>query len=144
MIQLVVLVADLHTSYDVDNVLIDVDIVYIGSGVQIMTQYLGEFEQLVLLAILQAGDDAYALAIIKQLDARANRRVDRGTLYKTLDRLEAKGLVNWTVEEATPDRGGHRRRLFTVTAAGIRVLRASREVLFNLWEGLEPTFGETP
>ena len=103
-----------------------------------MVQPLGEFEQLVLLAILQAADDAYALAVIRQLDDRANRRVDRGTLYKTLDRLEAKGLVKWTVEDATPDRGGHRRRLFTVTKQGIAALRASREVLFNLWDGLEP------
>jgi DNA-binding PadR family transcriptional regulator len=99
---------------------------------------LGEFEQLVLLSILQAREDAYALAVLKQLDERANRRVDRGTLYKTLDRLEAKGLVEWTVEDATPDRGGHRRRLFAVTDRGIAQLRRSRQVLFNLWDGLDP------
>jgi PadR family transcriptional regulator len=103
-----------------------------------MVQSLGEFEQLVLLAILQAGEEAYALAVIKELDARARRRVDRGTLYKTLDRLEAKGLVQWTVEDATPERGGHRRRLFAVTRQGISALQTSREILFNLWDGLEP------
>ncbi len=109
-----------------------------------MSQHLGEFEQLLLLAILQAGDRAYALATIKELDKRAGRSVDRGSLYKTLDRLEAKGLVAWTIEDATPERGGHRRRLFTVTSQGLGALRASRRVLFNLWEGLEPTLGGAP
>ncbi len=104
--------------------------------------FLGEFEQMVLLAILQASDEAFALAVLKELDRRAGRRVDRGALYKTLDRLEAKKLVEWTVEPGTPERGGHRRRLFNVTRAGIAALRASRHALFKLWDGLEPILGE--
>ncbi len=102
-----------------------------------MNRQLGEFEQVVLLAILQSGSDAFALTIIRELDQRAARQVDRGALYKTLDRLEAKGYVSWSVEEATPERGGHRRRRFSVTNAGLAALRASREILLNMWDGLD-------
>lgn len=98
---------------------------------------LGEFEQVVLLAILQTGEEAFALSIVKELDKRADRQVDRGALYKTLDRMETKGLVKWKTEAATPGRGGHRRRLFTVTPVGVRALQASRKTLFRMWEGLE-------
>ena len=104
--------------------------------------FLGEFEQMVLLATLQAGDDAFALAVLKQLDRRTGRRVDRGALYKTFDRLESKGFVEWSVEAATPERGGHRRRRFRVTREGVDALRSSRHALFNLWDGLEPILGD--
>ena len=104
--------------------------------------FLGEFEQMVLLAILQAGEHAFAISVLRELDRRARRRVDRGALYKTLDRMEAKGYVEWSVEAATPERGGHRRRLFHVTAAGLNALRTSRAALFRLWDGLEPLLGE--
>jgi PadR family transcriptional regulator PadR len=101
-------------------------------------EFPGEFEQMVLLAILRLGDESNALAVLAELDREAGRRVSRGTLYKTLDRMEAKGYVAWTVEEATPERGGHPRRLFRVTADGLELLRTSREVLLRLWSGLEP------
>ncbi len=97
---------------------------------------------MVLLATLQAGDDAFALAVLRELDHRTGRRVDRGALYKTFDRLEGKGLVEWSVEAATPERGGHRRRLFRVTREGVNALRASRHARFNLWDGLEPILGD--
>ena len=103
-----------------------------------------EFEQMVLLAILRLGDSAYALAIVRELDGRAGRAVSRGALYKTLERMEAKGYLVWSTEAATPDRGGHPRRLFTVTPAGVSVLRNSREALFLLWDGLDPVLGERP
>jgi PadR family transcriptional regulator PadR len=103
-----------------------------------------EFEQMVLLAILRLGDDAYALAIIRELDGRAGRSVSRGALYKTLERMEAKGYLVWSTEDATPERGGHPRRLFTVTPEGVDVLRNSREALFKLWDGLDPVLGEKP
>ncbi|MGH7342248.1 MAG: PadR family transcriptional regulator, partial [Candidatus Rokuibacteriota bacterium] len=76
-----------------------------------------------------------------QLDERAGRRTDRGALYKTLDRLESKGFVDWAVEEGTPVRGGHRRRLFKVSPEGVAALRVSRSALLNLWDGLEPLLG---
>jgi DNA-binding PadR family transcriptional regulator len=103
--------------------------------------YPGEFEQMVLLAVLRLGDEAHAVAILRELDEEVGRRVSRGTLYKTLDRLESKGYVTWTREAATPDRGGHPRRLFRVTRAGVELLRLSREALFKLWSGLEPILG---
>jgi DNA-binding PadR family transcriptional regulator len=101
-------------------------------------EFPGELEQMVLLAILRLEGDAHALAVLRELDDEAGRRVSRGTLYKTLDRMEAKGWVAWTVEETTPERGGHPRRLFRVTPGGVERLRSSREALLRLWSGLEP------
>jgi len=98
--------------------------------------FLGEFEHMVLLAILQTGPNAYAIRILEELDRRAGRRTDRGALYKTLDRLEAKGYLDWSVEPGTPARGGHRRRLFSVRPEGLEALRAAREALSKLSEGL--------
>ena len=104
--------------------------------------YPGEFEQMVLLAILQLEDDAYALSVIRELDESAGRRVSRGALYKTLERLEDKGFVEWEVEETTPGRGGHPRRRFQVTAEGVSALQTSRDALHRLWQGLERVLGE--
>lgn len=96
---------------------------------------------MVLLAILQLGDEAFALSVIRELDRRAGRHISRGALYKTLERLEDKNLVQWDVEEATPDRGGHPRRRFRVTARGVGALRTSRNALHQLWEGLDAVLG---
>ena len=104
----------------------------------------GEFEQLVLLAILRLGDDAFALAIIRELDREAGRRVSRGALYKTLERMAEKRLVSWTTEAAVAGRGGHPRRRFRVTKAGVATLRASRGALLRLWTGLDAVLGEPP
>lgn len=104
--------------------------------------YMGEFEQMVLLTILQLDGGAFALPVLNELDERAGRRVSRGALYKTLERLEAKGLVSWELEEATPGRGGHPRRLFSVTPAGVAALQQSRDTLLRLWDGLEGILGE--
>jgi DNA-binding PadR family transcriptional regulator len=106
--------------------------------------FLGEFEQMVLLAVLQLDDRGYALGIRNELERRAGRAVSRGALYRTLDRLEEKSLVEWSLEEETPARGGHPRRRFQVTAAGIEALRNSREALFALWEGLDAVLEERP
>lgn len=107
-------------------------------------EFPSEFEHMVLLAILRLGDTAFALAIIRELDRQAGRAVSRGALYKTLERMEAKGYLVWTTEAATPERGGHPRRLFAVTPVGVEVLRTSRDALFRLWEGLDPILGERP
>jgi len=96
---------------------------------------------MVLLAILRLGDDAHALAILRELDERAGRRVSRGALYKTLDRMESKEYVRWTQEDSTPERGGHPRRLFRVSPAGVELLRLSRDALHRLWSGLDPVLG---
>ena len=84
---------------------------------------LGEFETLVLLAILRHAGGVVGSHIGRELEARARRRVSRGALYATLGRLEEKGLLSWRVEDAGPDRGGHARRIFVVTREGRAALR---------------------
>jgi PadR family transcriptional regulator, regulatory protein PadR len=99
--------------------------------------YLGEFEQLLLLAVLRLGADAYALAVARELDLRAGRSVSRGALYTSLDRLEDKGLLRWKPAAGGPTRSGLPRRLYTVTPAGLTALRASRDTLRRMWRGIE-------
>ena len=99
--------------------------------------YLGEFEQQVLLVILRLGDEAYGPEIGRELERRAGRRVSRGALYTTLDRLEDKGLVRWRTVPGTEARDGLPRRLYSATAAGIAAVKAAREVVRRLWDGLD-------
>lgn len=96
-------------------------------------------DQMILLAALRLGDEAYALSIIRELDQAVGRKVSRGSLYKSLDRLREKGLVTWRTEEGTPDRGGKPRRVFSVTDRGIEALREARHALLTLWDGLVST-----
>ena len=106
--------------------------------------FLGEFEQMLLLAVLQLDDQAYAPGISRLLEQRASRQVSRGALYSTLDRLEGKGLLRWTVEAASSERAGSRKRRFEVTAKGVQALRSCREALFALWNGLDRVFTRSP
>jgi DNA-binding PadR family transcriptional regulator len=99
--------------------------------------YLGEFEHLVLLAILRLGDGAYAPAILDELEQRTGRAPSPGSMYVTLDRLEEKGLLRSRLADADGDRGGRPRRYVSVTAHGVRELRASRTAFLKLWRGLE-------
>lgn len=103
--------------------------------------FLGEFEQTVLLAILQLSDGAYAPRIADHLEARIDRSVSRGALYSCLNQLERKGYLRWRLDEPTPERGGHSRRFYQVTARGVRALRTSREGVMILWQGLEGVLG---
>jgi PadR family transcriptional regulator PadR len=100
--------------------------------------YLGELEQIVLLAVLRLGEEAYAVPILEQIQEQTGRTVARGALYTALDRLEAKGCLRSRVGEPLAERGGRARRYFTVTPAAIRALKASRLSLLRLWDGLEP------
>lgn len=99
--------------------------------------YLGEFEQQVLLVILRLGHEAYGPGIGRELERRAGRRVSRGALYTTLDRLEDKGLVRWRTVPGTEARDGLPRRLYSATAAGLGAVKAAREVVRRLWDGLD-------
>lgn len=101
---------------------------------------LGEFEQLVLLAVLRGSPDATAIRVRGELQ-RGGRSVSRSALYKTLERLEGKGLVTWQVSDSTPARGGIPRRRFEVTPAGVTTLRYARETLLHFWSGLEERLG---
>lgn len=111
-------------------------------GVTIVADTPGEFEQLVLLAILQLGADAYAARVRDRIQEGADRKVTRGALYATLDRLSTKGLVEWEVEDTTPDRGGIPRRRFAVTPEGLAAVRRSYSALRTLSDGLEDLLGE--
>ena len=100
---------------------------------------VGEFELLVILAILRQAEEPYANRVREDLEANAGRRVTRGALYRTLDRLETKGLVEWEVEPSqTPERGGHPMRKLLVTKEGREAARESRDILMTFFEGLEP------
>jgi DNA-binding PadR family transcriptional regulator len=103
---------------------------------------LGEFEQMLLLTILQLGEEAYGPVIAPYLEESVGRSVTRGALYATLARLEEKGLVRWHLEEGTEERGGHRRRRFEVTRSGVSALRTYRSALQRLWSGLDGVLGE--
>jgi DNA-binding PadR family transcriptional regulator len=101
-------------------------------------EHLGEFEQIVLLAILRLGDEAYGVPIKQDIEQRTGRSLTVGALYRTLDRLEAKGYVTSAFSDPTPERGGRSKRYFKIRPLGVRTLRASREALMAMWEGLEP------
>jgi DNA-binding PadR family transcriptional regulator len=98
---------------------------------------LGEFEQLVLLAILRCQEEAFSLGVRREIEEKAKRSVSRGAFYATLERLEAKGFVEWENVPPSESRGGLPQRRFRVTTEGLRALRASRNTLLELWQGLE-------
>ena len=100
------------------------------------TPALGEFEQVVLLAILRLGDDAYGVSIRREIAERTEREPAPGALYTTLDRLEEKGLVASTYGDPTPERGGRAKRYFTVTGAGVRAVARAQRAFQRLMEGL--------
>lgn len=102
--------------------------------------FIGEFEQMLLLAILQGGEDANAYEVRKELEQSAGRTVAKGAFYTTLDRLEKKSYLTWTTRVADGGRGGMPQRHFKVTPLGVRELQKSRNALQNLWreEVLEP------
>ncbi len=104
------------------------------------TGYLGELEQMVLLAILQLRDRAFGTNVLDELNIRVQRKVSRGALYVTLDRLEEKGMLTSKLGDPTPRRGGRPKRYLRVTAAGVAALRKSRTAWLSLWEGLDSVF----
>lgn len=104
--------------------------------------YLGEFEQQVLLVILRLKEEAWGPEISRELEVRADRRVSRGALYTTFDRLEDKGLIRWRTVPGTAARDGLPRRLYSVTPAGMAALRSAREVVRKLWAGLDARLKE--
>ena len=97
---------------------------------------LGEFEQLILLAILRLRDDAYGVTIRAELADRAGRTVAPGALYTALDRLETKGLIASRMSDPTPQRGGRAKRHVTVTAAGRKALTRALTAYERLLDGL--------
>ena len=103
------------------------------------TSTLGEFEQVVLLAILRLGDDAYAVAVQNEILRCTRRDVSRGSIYITLDRLETKGYLRSRLADPTPERGGRAKRYYTLRPVAVEALKESRRALVALWRGLEAT-----
>ena len=99
---------------------------------------LGEFEHLILLAILRLGDEAYGVPIIEEVEARTGRDVSQAAAYLTLKRLEGKGWIRSRLSEPTPERGGRAKRYFALAPKGIERMRETRAALVSMWEGVEP------
>ena len=99
---------------------------------------LGEFEQLVLLAILRLGTDVYGVPIVREIEKRTGRSVSRAAVYIALRRLQEKGLVSSRMADPTPERGGRAKRFFRVEPAGLVSVKESRRALNSMWEDLDP------
>lgn len=99
---------------------------------------LGEFEQVLMLAIMRLGEDAYGASIRQEVLARAGRDVSLGAIYPTLDRLEKKRLIRSERSRPDPSRGGRPRRMVKLEPSGQVALNRSREGFLSLWAGFEP------
>ncbi len=107
------------------------------------TETLGEFEQLILLAIVHLGDAAYGAAIRRVIEGRTGREVAIGALYTALERLERKRFVGSQMSAPTAERGGRARRQFEMRPAGAAALKRSRDTLARMWHGLSPDLRRT-
>jgi DNA-binding PadR family transcriptional regulator len=110
--------------------------------VAIPTPILGEFEQIVLLALLRLGGDAYGATVCTEIETRGRRGVSVSAVHTTLERLEQKGLIKSRIGDPTPQRGGKRKRHYEVLAPGVRALQASYRSFRNMADGLEDLLGE--
>jgi DNA-binding PadR family transcriptional regulator len=116
------------------------------SIVELMTErsYLGEFELMILLAVIHLGDEAYGVPISQELERQRGKDVSVGSVYAALERLESKGLVASSLGDPTPERGGKAKRYFRITKAGLRQVHETRRVLSKLWKTLPELKGERP
>lgn len=106
-----------------------------------MEKNLGELEQLVLLALIRLGDDAYGVTVHQEIQQRTGRDMAFATIYTTLGRLEAKGLTDSFVGDPTPERGGRAKKHFSVTPAGKQALQQSLRALRTMARGLDAKWG---
>src|SRR5882762_376406 len=96
--------------------------------------YLGEFEELILTLVAALQEDAYGAAISEEIETRLKREVNLSAVHVTLYRLEDKGLIKSALGGATQERGGRRKRIYTITSAGMAMLRAMKETRIDLWK----------
>jgi PadR family transcriptional regulator PadR len=101
--------------------------------------YLGEFEHIIVLAILRLKDLAYGVTVRQEIESRTQREVSIGAVYATLDRLETKGYVTSYQGDPTPERGGRSKRFFRVTAKGMAAVNSTHCALQSMIEGLNLT-----
>lgn len=106
--------------------------------------YLGEFELMILLAVIHLGDDAYGVPISRELEKQRGRNVSVGSVYAALERLETKDLVESSLGEPTAERGGKAKRYFRITKEGLGQVRETRRVLTKMWRALPEPQGERP
>jgi PadR family transcriptional regulator PadR len=99
--------------------------------------FLGEFEHIIVLALLRLADRAYGVTVRQEIEFRIKREVSIGAVYATLDRLEAKGYVKSHLGEPTPERGGRSKRFFHVTAKGVAAVNRTHRALQSMTEGLD-------
>jgi PadR family transcriptional regulator, regulatory protein PadR len=104
--------------------------------------YLGDFELMVLLALLRLEEDAYGVPISREIQLQSGREVAFGTVYAALERLEEKGLVTSALGEPTAERGGRAKRYFHITKRGLREVREARRTLIKMWQGVRELEGE--
>jgi PadR family transcriptional regulator PadR len=97
-------------------------------------EYLGEFEELVLTMVAALQEDAYGAAISEEIETRLKREVNLSAVHVTLYRLEDKGYIKSSMGGGTSERGGRRKRIFTITSAGMAMLRALKESRIELWK----------
>jgi PadR family transcriptional regulator, regulatory protein PadR len=97
-------------------------------------EFLGEFEELVLTMVAALREDAYGAAIADEIHTRLSREVNLSAVHVTLYRLEDKGYIKSSLGGATKERGGRRKRIFTITSAGMATLKAMREARVDLWK----------
>ena len=98
--------------------------------------YLGEFEHIIVLALLRLEDRAYGVTVRQEIELRTRREVSIGAVYATLDRLETKGYVKSFRGDPTPERGGRSKRFFRVTASGVSAMSRTQQALRSMTEGL--------
>ena len=108
-----------------------------------MTHSIGDFEQLILLALVRLGADAYGASLRREIEARTGRTISAGALYTALDRLETRGFVASRLGEPTPERGGRAKRFFKVTGKGLKAVKDTRRALTALWSGIPQLKGGT-
>ena len=106
------------------------------------TPVLGEFEQLVLLALVRLGADAYGATVSIEIEQQTGRPVSISAVHTTLDRLEEKGFVRSRLGEPTPQRGGKRKRHYGVQPLGLRTLQSSIRALKRMTDGIDDLLGE--
>jgi PadR family transcriptional regulator PadR len=99
--------------------------------------YLGEFEYIVVLALLRLEERAYGVTVRQEIEFRTKREVSIGAVYATLDRMETKGYVKSRVGDPTPERGGRSKRFFSVTAKGVTAVNRTHKALQSMTEGLD-------
>ena len=105
--------------------------------------FLGSLELLVLLALVRLGDDAYGMAVRREIEQRTGRNLSIGAIYATLERLEVKGYVSSSKGESTAERGGRAKRLFCVEGQGEEALNASQDAIRKMTAGLRRRWSTT-